>query len=239
MIVIGLTGLILSWRSSGWTSEVWMNVAFLALGVLVTVFYVEWLVNLHEADRWSKPRAIASIRLRRSATRFISGMTFALGVDPFGDRFFIPAWHARAEPLNHQSALFNNPKWIEFVRDELIPQSRELENSLDSDQLSQTSGYLADYQNAIGDNLSLLQGYLSPRQVENLSTILDTIPEIQFALRARINGNVNIPGPRLTDIVARSLDLIEESNDNPDAFVASINEMAQAELDTTSSTKSK
>jgi hypothetical protein len=227
MIVVGLVALILSWRSTGWASEIWMNLGFLALGVLITVFYVEWLVNLHEADRWSKPRAIASIRLRRSATRFISGMITALEFDPFDERIYIPAWHARAEPLNHQNALFNNPEWIEMVRNEVILASGKLESSMDSGQLAQVMDYLAAYQNAIGENLSLLQGYLSPRQVENLSTILDTIPEIQFALRARINGNDNIPGPRLTGIVARSLDLIEESNANPAAYVPSIEEIAQ------------
>jgi hypothetical protein len=227
MAVLGGISLWLSWCSSGWLQALWMNLGFLALGVLVTVFYVDWLVGLHERDRWSKQRGIASIRLRRSATAFLSQLHGLLGFDPLDPRFFIPGWHMRAEPLDAQARLFNNPAWIRFIREEVIPASKRVETSEDADQLSTAYETLERYRNRIREDLALLQGYLSPRQLENLLVILDRIPEAMHATNARRNGNVNFPGPRLEDIAARSLELIEESNRNPNAYVRSVDEMIQ------------
>ena len=224
MGVIGALSLISSALLSGWLQDTMLNLGFLALGTLITIVYVNWAVSHHEEQRWAKPRAIAMIRIRRSATQFIAGIVSILQFDPLDTRFFVPAWHFRVDPLDFQRELFNNPVWIEFVRGEVLPATKKLESIQEHGDIDRLIESLQLYRDRIRENLALSQGYLSPRQVENLSAILDRIPVELRALDIRNNGNPLHFGPDLTDIVTRSLDLIEESNRNPDAYLPTIRE---------------
>lgn len=227
MGILGVTALAISASLSGWFQDATLNLGFLALGVWITVLYVDWAVTRHENQRWTKPRAIAAIRLRRSATRFVSTVVDILRLDEMNVRFFVPAWHSRVDPLDFQRELFNNPRWIEFVNDEVIPVTKHLEDISDPNDIDWLMGSLQLYRDRIREDLSLLQGYLSPRQVENVSAILDRIPVELRALDIRKNGNPDHFGPDLTDIVKRSLEIIEESNKNQDTYLPTIGEMME------------
>lgn len=229
MGVLGVAALTVSASLSGWLQDAALNLGFLALGVWLTVLYVDWAVARHEDQRWMKPRAIAAIRLRRSATRLVSTVSDILGLDEDNARFFVPAWHSRVDPSDFQRELFNNAKWIQFVRNEVVPATKQLEDISDQTDIDWLMEGLQLYRDRIRDDLSLLQGYLSPSQVENISAILDRIPVELRALGIRKDGNPLHFGPDLTDIVKRSLDLIEESNRNPDSYLPTMAEMVTTE----------
>lgn len=176
MGVLGVAALAVSTSVDGWFQNATLNLGSLALGVLITVLYVDWAVDRHEDERWTKPRAIAAIRLRRSATGFVSTVVDIQRLDEMNERFFVPAWHFRVDPLDFQRELFNNPKWIKFVNEEVLPATKHLEGINDSNDIDWLTGSLQLYRDRIREDLALLQGYLSPTQVEHLSAILDRIP---------------------------------------------------------------
>lgn len=221
--VVALGG---SYFATDWWQDVLLNLGFLALGVLLTVLYVDWAVDHHEDQRWAQPRAIAAIRIRRAASNFVVAVAGVLRLDPFDSRFFVPAWHERVDPLDSNRERYNNPKWIAFVREEVIPTTPQLENVQDVSDIDWLIGSLEQYRERIREDLSLLQGYLSPTQVENLSAILDRVSVQLHWLSVRRNGNPDFLGPQLTELVERSLALIEESNRNPDAYLPTIEEQA-------------
>ena len=175
------------------------------------------------------PRAIAAIRIRRAASGFVVAVAGVLKLDPTNDRFFVPAWYERADPLDSNRERFNNPKWIAYVREEVIPAAEQLEHVQDSNDIDWLIGSLEWYRDRIREELTLLQGYLSPSQVENLSAILDRISIQLHWLNVRKSGNPDYLGPQLTNLVERSLALIEESNRNPDAYLPTIEEQSKAE----------
>jgi hypothetical protein len=214
--------LVASQFVSGWEQDFLLNLGFLALGVLLTVIYVDWALERHEHRRWAMPRAIAAIRIRRAATSFIYSTTLALGFDALDPRLFIAGWHQRIDPLDANRQLHTNPKWIQLVREDVIPVSRKTNNALDPDDVRQIVTALDLYEKRIRELLALLQGYLSPSQVEHLSSILDRIPVERHRANVLEYGNENYPGPELANLIERSLALIEESNRNDDAFLATV-----------------
>lgn len=229
MGVLGVAALTVSASISGWLQDATLNLGFLALGVWITVLYVDWAVARHEDQRWTKPRAIAAIRLRRSAAQLVGTVADILRLDEDNARFFVPGWHSRVDPLDFQRELFNNPKWIQFVRDEVLPATKQLEGINDPTDIDWLMVSLQLYRDRIREDLALLQGYLSPKQVEHLSAILDRIPVELRALDIRKDGNPDHFGPDLADIVRRSLELIEESNRNPDTYLPTVDEMLAKE----------
>ncbi len=218
-----------SYFARGWWQDVLLSLGFLALGVLLTVLYVNWAVKHHEDQRWAQPRAIAAIRIRRAASNFVGDVAGVLRLDPGDSRFFVPAWYQRVDPLDWNRERYNNPKWIAFVRQEVIPATPQLEHVRDPGDIDWLIKSLELYRERIRENLSLLQGYLNPSQVEHLSAILDRISVQLHWLNVRRKGNPDYFGPQLTELVERSLALIEESNRNPDAYLPTIAELSKGE----------
>lgn len=51
--VVGFAAIFLWWGCAGWGPEgLWMNLGTEFLGILVTVFYVDWIVDRHERQQW-------------------------------------------------------------------------------------------------------------------------------------------------------------------------------------------
>lgn len=222
MILLAAITLAASPFASGWEQDFLLNLGFLALGVLLTVIYVDWALDRHEEQRWAMPRAIAAIRIRRAATSFVYSLALGLGFDPTDPRLFIPGWHERLDPLDANRQLHTNPEWIRLVREEVIPATRDPNIVPTTDNLGHLMQALDSYEKRIRESLALLQGYLSPSQVEHVSAILDRIPVERHRVDVLRYGNENYPGPEFTDLVERSLALIEESNLNDAAYLPTI-----------------
>lgn len=224
MLFFSFVGIAWSRRSEGWWHEVAMNTAFMCLGVLVTVFWVEIILQQKEDREWAGPKAIVDIRLRRAAARFLRTAEAACGTDPYHSRFFVPAWLDRVDPLDSLRQLHGNEAWIEYLKEEVIPASRSLENIQDPMKIDSLINGLCLYRERILEATQFSQGRMSPLQITNVAYIVDDIRVQLHYLHVRKSGNPSYLGPLLKNILERSVSLVEESNRNPDARLPIVEE---------------
>jgi len=170
--------LILSYFTTGWTSDFTMNAGFLFVGILVAALYVDWAVKRYEERQWVKPRSIALIRIRRSATRFVNTVSLHLTGENKEQalRFQPVGWKQRADPLNYQRELYSNPEWIAFVRHIVIPHSIHIGEEDDPETLGWLIKSVEHYFVSIKEHMTLFASYLGPTQIDNLAALMDRIP---------------------------------------------------------------
>lgn len=224
MAVVFSISIFASWFTSGWYQNVLLSLGFLCLGVLITVFYVDWLIEASEKRQWAAPRAIAAIRLRRAAAKYLRSVENVVRIDPYQSRFFVPAWHDRTDPLDSLRELYYRDDWLSYLRREVIPGAKKLESVSEPADIEALIRGLSAYHLQLLDTLNLAQGHMSPTQIENASSILDDLTVQKWYLEIRLNGNLTFLGPLFENILTRSLSLIEESNRNPDAYLPTVAE---------------
>lgn len=82
-----------------WLRDATMNIAFTAIGVLVTVLYIDRVIQRHEDHQWSGVAAVAQERTRRVASKTLMAVRFALGLPP-------PRFPFEDQILGHPGSLY-------------------------------------------------------------------------------------------------------------------------------------
>jgi hypothetical protein len=71
---------------------------------------------------------------------------------------------------------------------------------------------LSIFEHRLRDLATLFSGVLSPTRSENITAIIDQLPVELASLHHQKSGADNFTPARLTDILSRTLALVEESN---------------------------
>ena len=216
-IPMGLATLVflaLSAIVRGWWQSILIELGVTLLGVLLTVFYVDRVLSRREEQRWSGPRSIALIRIRRNATRFVRYVTEVFYDPAIPERFPVPYWQVRVDQLNWVRVLYEDETWLSYIGEEFIPDSQALMASVTPEQSERLIGSLDILERKLREDISLFPAMLSPTQIENITSMLDVIPLERRLFDFKRSGAPNQAPPSLTDLLTRSLALIRESNEH-------------------------
>lgn len=211
-LLVAASCLVGSYVACGWWQDFLLNSGFLVGGALFAALIVDQLVKRHEERLWIGVMSVALVRIRRISAHLLYKVAwYTPDEDPMGN-FFVSYSHVRIDPLNWVRILYEDDDWIAYIRETVIPGSQNLIAALGPEQLADVISDLTTFEHRLRDSAILFSGVLSPAQLENITAIIDQLPVELAALRHQQTGADNFTPASLTDILSRSLALVEESN---------------------------
>ncbi len=211
MLVLASTSLVGSLVTRGWLQSVLIELALTFFGVLITVFYVERLVDRHEEQRWAGAKEAAVIRLRRIGTRLVHDTTELFPATDQPRKFPLHYWKVRAYPDgSYWREFYENPDWLAYVRNEVIPSTPSLVDTLSDDDLARLADILRFAFDDLKDVVTLFPGALSPAQLENISAMMSDIRTQTGLIFYKRGKAPNRLPPDPAGLLQRSLALITE-----------------------------
>ena len=115
MVLLAAVAFVIAVSSGGLVRDIAIDSAFMFTGVLVTVLYVDWALNKHEAERWEPFQGTADEHIRRAAAQFAHRVAEAFETNGPGP-FQVPAWKGKNEIALWHLELVRNDEWFEYVR---------------------------------------------------------------------------------------------------------------------------
>jgi len=211
MVFLVFVGLLFALLCSGLTQEFGLNLAFMAIGVLLTVYLVDAAVKRREKKRWSEVDDIAQRFLRRAATEYLSSITYIF--DPSGsDQYMITGFEMRVEPELCHLKHARDPSWRAYIADEIAPQTRGFGFDRFQGQHDDLIQSLTGYHFRLVQLWPLMSSRWSPTQLKEVLELVFELPTEINLLRLHMKPGVNVRPASLQSIVDRSLRLIDLCN---------------------------
>jgi hypothetical protein len=206
--VVALWG---SRRTTGWWEGVLVDVGTTFLGVLVTVFFVEWLIEQHDRARWGPLSRQANLRLRTVATNLILAIERHHPNHEKDPEFLVPAWAFRVDSRNYLWRLYDNPRWIDHIRTQVLPDGGQVVDNMTPDALDSLHGWLDITDKALREAISLYGPVLSPSQLDTMTALIDLIPGEQRVVASFKVRLPTFPRPWVERYLELALALVEAS----------------------------
>ncbi len=213
-MVGGTVGFLLwSIREDGWRQSVLVELGITCLGILITVFYVDIIQRRHEEQRWAGTKAVATTRLKRIATRLIHDTTELFPRNDQPQKFPLPYWWVRAYPDgSYWREFYENPEWLDYVKNEVIPATPALMEQLSSESLVLLAKLLRLTSDDLKDVVTVFPGALSPGQLQIITTMMGEIRTETGLISYRRGQAPNRHLPNPAGILQHSLALIAEQD---------------------------
>jgi hypothetical protein len=204
MVFLVFIGLLFAFLCSGVVQEIGLNLAFMAIGVLLTVYFVDTAIKWREEKRWSGVDLIAQRFLRRASTEHLRFIASKFDTDLM-ERFMITGFEERAAPEWWHLKLARDPFWRAYIEDEIA---------------SRTAGIgFEDFQGRHDDLIQMLTGYHSrlvrlwplmssrwlPAQLKEVLELVFELPTEIHLLRLYMNPGINTKPASLQSIIGRSM----------------------------------
>lgn len=154
-----------------------LNLATEVVGILITLCYVEWMLDQHEKTRWKSTDERIASRLQVLLNATISGLRSGLG---FGPEILSQDIAATCDPYMVHKEL------VRVAEHVLAPEARSRVLALDRKGWSALAQHLRNAHNGIAAFLSAFQSRLTPDQI---STLLD----LQEALTSSLTSYTIFP----------------------------------------------
>ncbi len=161
------------WKADGF----FLNLATEVVGILITLCYVEWMLEQHEKNRWKSTDERIASRLRVLLNATISGVRSGLG---FGPEILGQDIAATCDPYVVHKELVRVAECV------LAPGALSRVLALDRKGWSSLAQHLRNAHNGIAAFLSAFQSRLNPDQI---STLLD----LQEALTSSLTSYTIFP----------------------------------------------
>lgn len=189
-----------------------VDLGLIFVGTIITVFYVDIVVAKHEQRRRAGPRAAAMHEVRRRATAFVDRVAQKLPREDVVYRFQIPLWQSKVDPLNANRVLYEDPEWIAYIRQEVIPQERIIVSNLSADDIDELEQFFRWVFEKLREAMLLHAGDMDPYLINYATFMLQNLPIEAHRLTLLKSPGINQPHPYLGDMLLRSIDVIEEIN---------------------------
>lgn len=206
------------WSASildGFRRDLLVNLAFLFLGVLITVLYVDRAVSIHEASKWTPFQGTVDGRIRKASTQFAYRVEQAwhrTGPSPF----MVAAWKEKSEPGLWHLELCGNDAWLESVRAIADGPARSVRFVDFQGDHQRLIGALESFLSESERALIMYGRILTPLQQSVLAQLVEEIPPETWLLRATQHPGANHPPANLGGILYHALALIEDANSRHD-----------------------
>lgn len=202
-------GVTLVW--DGLLRDVALNFAFLFLGALITVVYVDRAVSTHEAAKWEPFQGASDGHIRRIATEFTYWIEEAFNLAGPGP-FMVPAWMMRNETGMWYLELARNDDWLPHLRAVATGPAKHITfETLKGDHESLINALTA-FHCQMERALLLYGRILTPVQLATAARLIEEIPPEVWLLNATRHEGANFVPANLEDILLRSVALIEDTN---------------------------
>jgi hypothetical protein len=194
--------------------DYFIDIALLFLGAIITVFYVDIVINQHEAHRRVGPRAAAGHAVRRAATILIHSIAEKLPRENLIYKFQIPVWQTKADPLNAERMLYEDTEWIEHVANEVIPNESAIVERLTAQDIAELDARFESVFHALRETQLLYYADLEPELIDYIAYVLDNLKVEAQRLEYLKTPGLNQPQPSLHELLKRSLTIVEFINQN-------------------------
>ncbi len=222
MAFLAAIGVLLAFLCSGLAEDVGLNLAFMAIGVFLTVYFVDAAVKKREEKHWSGVDEVAQRFLRRAATEYSSSITPRF--DPgWMDRYMITGFEMRVAPEMAHMKLARDPDWKTYMRNKILPQSRFIGYETFQGDNVAVAESLTAYHSRLVQLWPLMSSRWNPEQIQEVLELLFEIPREIHLLHVHTKPGANTGPASLKSINQRSLRLIELCNaeDDPSTYVLS------------------
>ncbi len=152
------------WQASG----LFLNLATEIIGIMITVFYVEWLIRDHERRKWQSTDLRIANRLRILLNATVSSMRSGLGFDP-------EILDERALALGDLKDIHN--EIMRVAEKVLYPRVHERVHDLDQKGWKSLATHLANAQSATTRFFNAFRERLDPDQIANLLDLEEALAD--------------------------------------------------------------
>lgn len=175
MLLLTTLGLVLAFGSSGLAQDLGLNIAFTAVGVILTVYFVDAAVKRREEKRWSGVDEVAHRSLRRAATQFLESI--ALNFDPLNiDRFVVTGFEMRVSPELVHLKHARDPDWRVYIRSEIAPRTKGIRYEQFEGNNQSLIQALQSYDSSLGKLWPLMSRRWSPEQTAQVMELVFQLP---------------------------------------------------------------
>jgi len=211
MSVGGVSALWLSRHVSEWWEGLLGNIGVTFLGVLLTVFLVERLIERRDQARWAPLSQQANLRLRTIATNLIRSIERHHPDHEQDPEFFIPAWAFRADQRNHLWRLYDNPRWIAYIQNRVLGDAVAVLEQMPPSALDSLDDWLGITDRALREVIMLYGQVLSPDQLDGIVELIDLMPGERNLIANYKARLFNFPRPLVERYLELALALLAAS----------------------------
>jgi hypothetical protein len=213
-------GFMLAVLASGLIQDVGLNLAFMSLGVLFTVYLVNVAIKRREDRRWAGADNVAQRFLRRAATQYLNSVS----------TMFAPGWKEAhridviEERLDFEMAhlkLARDPAWRSYLHENVFPQAEEVGYKAFAGDHGYLTHSLLTYRSLLVEMWPMMSARWTPEQITEVLELIYEIPRQAHLLDVHTSPGVNAGPAELKRINERSLRLVELCNtqDDPTRYI--------------------
>jgi hypothetical protein len=194
--------------SDDWWQSLWMDLAVTSLGVIVTVFIVEALLERHEELEWVGAKNIADDRLKRTATRIIATIA---DHDPDLERRESYRVGMDVIRLRGEASLYfrySDQRWKEYVTQKVLPELSGFVSTMDEVDLDRLWRVFEYTSGDFAEIVATFRNILSPEDIEHISSIQVTMRHARFDYSPSYEWSQEDLSRQLGQVVSHCVDLI-------------------------------